>query len=278
VKYSYYPGCAQHGTSVDYRKSIERVCSHLNIELNEIKDWNCCGAVHVPDPLMQTALSARTLSLAEHTITTPCNLCFSNLLRAKSSMENAEVRKQVNSVLEEQYTPKKVKHLLEVFVSDLGLEELKKHVTANLEKIKAVSYYGCLLTRPENEFDSPENPTKLDEFIAAVGAKPLPYYYKTKCCGGPILLTHEDTALKLAHDLLLAAKNTGADCIVVTCPMCHMQLDAKQREIEARYNVKINLPVIFFTQLAGLAFGMNAEELGLNMHLVSAEALLKLRG
>lgn len=279
MKYSYYPGCAQHGTSADYRKSIEAVCRHLGVELEEVEDWNCCGAVHVPDSLVQTALSARILARAQDAaVATPCNLCFSNLMRAKKSMEDAAVKRQVSGMLEESYAPRRVKHLLEVLACDVGLDEIRKHVTRRLENVKAVAYYGCLLTRPENEFDSPENPRHLDELITALGATPLPYYYKTKCCGGPIVLTHEDASLALAREILVAAKNTGADCIVVTCPMCHLQLDARQIEVEKRYDLKIELPVVFFTQLAGLAFGMNASELGLDMHLVSADALVRLWG
>lgn len=279
MKYSYYPGCAQHGTAVDYRMSVEAVFRRLGIELEEIKNWNCCGALHVPDRAVRVALSARTLASAKGLdIATPCNLCYSNLMRAGVAMEDSALKNSINEALTSKYEGNtKPKHLLEVIVKDLGLTKLAEQVKIPL-KIKVAPYYGCLLTRPENKFDSPENPTSLDSLIASIGATPVKYYYKTKCCGGPILITNEDLALGLAKDLLIMAKESGADCMVVTCPMCHLQLDSKQKAVEAKYNIKIELPVIYFTQLIGIAMGLNPKELGLDKHLVPAEALIAMIG
>lgn len=275
MKYSYYPGCVQHGTAVDYRKSVEAVFSRLGIELEEIKNWNCCGALHVPDRNVRVALSARTLASSKGLdLTTPCNLCYSNLMRANAVLEDNAVKNKINEALATKYEGNaRVKHLLEVVVKDLGLEKLAQQVKIPL-KIKAVPYYGCLLTRPENRFDSPENPKSLDNLIASLGAEPVKYYYKTKCCGGPILLTNEDLALSLAKDILTMAKDSGADCVVVTCPMCHLQLDAKQKAVESKYNIKLELPVVYFTQLIGLAMGLTSHELGLDKHFVSTDKLL----
>ncbi len=258
--YSYYPGCAQHGTAADYRMSVDAVFRRLGIELEEIRNWNCCGALHVPDKTIRVALSARTLASTKDLLATPCNLCYSNLMRAQTELEDDALKST------------KVKHLLEVIVKDLGLSKLAEQVKLQL-KIKAVPYYGCLLTRPENRFDSPCNPSSLDKLIHCLGAEPVKYYYKTKCCGGPILLTNEDIALGLARDLLVTAKKSGADCMVVTCPMCHLQLDAKQKAVESKYNIKLELPVIYFTQLIGLAMGFAPNELGMDKHLVSTEKL-----
>lgn len=275
MKYSYYPGCVQHGTAVDYRRSVEAVFSCLGIELEELKNWNCCGALHVPDRNVRVALSARTLASAKALdLTTPCNLCYSNLMRANAALEDNAVKNKINEALAAKYEGNaRVKHLLEVIVKDLGLEKLAQQVKIPL-KIKAVPYYGCLLTRPENRFDSPENPKSLDNLIASLGAEPVKYYYKTKCCGGPILLTNEDLALSLAKDILTMAKDSGADCMVVTCPMCHLQLDAKQKAVESKYNLKLELPVVYFTQLIGLAMGLTSHELGLDKHFVSTDKLL----
>ncbi len=275
MKYSYYPGCAQHGTAVDYRMSVDAVFRSLGIELEEIKNWNCCGALHVPDRNVKAALSGRTLASSKGLdIATPCNLCYSNLMRANTAFEDAANKNRINGVLTVKYDGNtKPKHLLEVIVKDYGLAKLAQQVKNPL-KIKAVPYYGCLLTRPENKFDSPEAPKSLDNLIAALGAEPVKYYYKTKCCGGPILITDEDLAISLAKDLLVMAKDTGADCMVVTCPMCHLQLDAKQRLVEDRYNIKLELPVIYFTQLIGLALGFAPKELGMDKHLVATDRLV----
>lgn len=275
MKYSYYPGCAQHGTAIDYRKSVEAVFRRLGIELEEIRNWNCCGALHVPDKNVRVALSARTLALAKGIdVATPCNLCFSNLMRASRALEDSTLKNKINEALDTKYEGNaKVKHILEVIVKDFGLEKLSEYVKKPL-KIKAVPYYGCLLTRPENKFDSPENPRTLDNLIASLGAEPVKYYYKTKCCGGPILLTNEDVALILAKDILVMAKESGADCIITTCPMCHLQLDAKQKAVESKYNIKIELPVIYFTQLIGLAMGFDSKKLGMDRHFVPTDKLI----
>jgi len=275
MKYSYYPGCAQHGTAVDYRISVENVFKMLGIELEEIKNWNCCGALHVPDRTVRVALSARTLASAKGLdMATPCNLCYSNLMRSSTALQDSSLRTKVNEALTEKYDGNtKPKHLLEVIVKDFGLPKLAEKVRKPL-KIKAVPYYGCLLTRPENNFDSPENPKSLDYLISTLGAEPVKYYYKTKCCGGPLVLTNEDIALGLAKDLFVMAKGTGADCMVVTCPMCHLMLDGKQKDVELKYNIKIDLPVIYFTQLMGLAMGLDPKELGLSKHFVSADKLI----
>jgi len=275
MKYSYYPGCAQHGTAVDYRISVENVFRMLGIELEEIKNWNCCGALHVPDRTVRVALSARTLASAKGLdMATPCNLCYSNLMRASTALQDSVLRTKVNEALTEKYDGNtRPKHLLEVIVKDFGLPKLAEKVRKPL-KIKAVPYYGCLLTRPENNFDSPENPKTLDSLISTLGAESVKYYYKTKCCGGPALLTNEDIALGLAKDLFVMAKETGADCMVVTCPMCHLMLDAKQKAVESKYNIKIDMPVIYFTQLMGLAMGIDQKELGFSKHFVSADKLI----
>ncbi len=275
MKYSYYPGCAQHGTAVDYRKSVEVVFRSLGIELEEVRNWNCCGALHVPDITVRVALSARTLASSQGLdMATPCNLCYSNLMRAKTALEEDSLKTRVNEALTAKYDGNtKPKHLLEVIVKDYGLKKLAEKVIKPL-KIKAVPYYGCLLTRPENKFDSPENPKSLDNLIASLGAEPVKYYYKTKCCGGPVLITNEDLALELARDLLIMAKDSGADCMVVTCPMCHLQLDAKQKAVEKKYNIKLDMPIIYFTQLMGLAMGFSPDELGMGKHLVPCDKLI----
>ncbi len=275
MKYSYYPGCAQHGTAVDYRMSVKAVFGRLGIGLEEVKNWNCCGALHVDDRTTRVALSARTLASAKGLdMATPCNLCYSNLMRTNNALEDTSFKNRINEALTNKYEGNtKPKHLLEVIVKDFGLAKLAEQVKNPL-KIKAVPYYGCLLTRPENKFDSPENPKSLDNLITALGAEPVKYYYKTKCCGGPILITNEDLALTLAKDLLVMAKESGADCMVVTCPMCHLQLDAKQKAVESKFNVKIDMPIIYFTQLIGLAMSFPHKELGLDKHLVATDKFM----
>ncbi|MFQ6072031.1 MAG: heterodisulfide reductase-related iron-sulfur binding cluster, partial [Methanosarcinales archaeon] len=188
--------------------------------------------------------------------------CYSNL-----KIANKEY-KRVSEVVKYNGNTK-VKHLLQLLIEDIGLEEINKKINKPLN-LKVVPYYGCLLTRPENDFDNYENPISLDKLITAIGGTPMQYNYKTKCCGGPIFITKEDTALELAFNLITSAKKTGADCMAVTCPLCHAILDAKQPEIEKKFmsGKKLNFPILYFTQLMGIAFGLDRKELGLDKNIV----------
>lgn len=264
LEYNYYPGCVLHASATDYEDSVIAVCKYLGIRLNEIKNWNCCGATHVNtvNQELAIALSCRNLSLVEKQIVTPCNVCYSNLKIANKEYKRvAEVVKYNGNT--------KVKHLLQIILEDIGLEEINKKINKPLN-LKVVPYYGCLLTRPENDFDNYENPISLDKLITAIGGTPMQYNYKTKCCGGPIFITKEDTALELAFNLIQSAKKTGADCMAVTCPLCHAVLDAKQPEIEKKFNRfnQLNFPILYFTQLMGIAFGLDRKELGLDKNIV----------
>ncbi|MFQ6119194.1 MAG: CoB--CoM heterodisulfide reductase iron-sulfur subunit B family protein [Methanosarcinales archaeon] len=267
MKYNYYPGCVLHASATDYEDSVQAVCKYLDIELEEIKNWNCCGATHVHtvNKELSIALSLRNLAKAKE-IVTPCNVCFSNLKIANKSLEDKEIKKKMSELIKYNGNTK-VRHLLEVILEDIGLEEINKKVKKPLE-LKVVPYYGCLLTRPDSGFDSPENPISLDKLITALGGTPVNYNYKTKCCGGPIFVTQENVALELAFNLIQYAKKIGADCMAVACPLCHAVLDAKQPEIEKKFDVKLNFPILYFTQLMGLAFNLDRKELGLNKHIV----------
>ena len=169
-----------------------------------------------------------------------------------------------------------VKHFAEVLLSDIGLQKIKENVKVPLTNLKVASYYGCLLVRPPKicNFDNPEHPTRLDEMVEMLGASKVDYYGKTICCGASLGITDEEMVLKMSKDILLSAKNAGAKCVITTCPLCHLNLDARQADIESRFDVDIDLPVLHFTQLLGLAFGIEPRLLGLNRNCVSPEKIL----
>ncbi len=282
MKLAYYPGCTLHGTAREYDASTKAVSKAAGIELTEIEDWNCCGALEaIFDKELSMGLSARNNMLAQKTgldLVVPCSICSHNLSRADKAMKTDEAfRAKIEKALGESYKGVKIKHLLDVMVNDVGTEALAKKFIKPLKGIKAVPYYGCLLVRPSeiSRFDNPENPTSLDNLIKATGAECLPFTQKTKCCGGNLLMSKQDYAFILTKKLFDEAKAAGANCIVVACPMCHMLLDGQQSMVEKAHNTVIDLPILYFTQLIGLAMGLGEKELELDKNMVSPKTLIE---
>ena len=162
-------------------------------------------------------------------------------------------------------------------IDEYGLDRLKERVTKDLSGLKVAAYYGCLLVRPPEVmgFDDPENPTSIDNVITALGAQAVDWPYKVECCSGSLGLTRTDVLLKLCHDILEMASAAGADCILVACPLCHSNLDMREAQVNKRYKTAFDLPILYFTQLIGLAVGMGAKELALNKHIVDTRDLLR---
>jgi heterodisulfide reductase subunit B len=285
--YAYYPGCSLTTGSKEYDLSLRAVFEKLGIELRELEDWNCCGAVHaaVTDSLLALTLPARNLALAEEQglteIVAPCSGCYKNFRAASKAIQaNPALRKEVNAALSG-HTLKgnvTVKHPLYVIVNDYGLESLEAEVTRPLKGLQVACYYGCQLTRPRDEFDSPEKPQAMDQLIRTLGAEAIPYSAKTQCCGGAVLLSHDRISVDLTGKLLLAAKEEGADCVALACPMCQTALDAYQDRAERKVGTRLNLPILYFTQLMGLALGVDRQRLGLKRHIVSPAPLLERLG
>ncbi len=281
MKYGYMPGCSLHSTSREYDLSGRAVCRKIGIELVELDDWNCCGAeaVSPKNKMLMYALNARNLAIAEKMeldIITLCASCFYNLKKANFDLrENIELKNKTNKALEKIGMTYKgdtdVKHLLEVLITDFGLEKIREKLAVPLKGLKVVTYYGCLLTKPpEIRIDDPEDPKIMDVIMEEIGAEVLPFStYKTECCGGPVLPFRDDITTKLSSVILKAAKKAGADLIVTACPLCQISLETRQKTIEKKYNFRMSIPVVYFTQLVGLALGMPADELGMKMHLIS---------
>jgi heterodisulfide reductase subunit B len=267
MRIAYYPGCVSKSTGREMDLSTRAVCAALGIALEELEDWNCCGATHVSNELVQTGLSSRNLIQTELPVMTSCAICYSNLRSAVQRMEDPQIRAKVNAVLTKEYTGAEVRHALDVI-----LEVLQKNedmIAVPLKDLKVAPYYGCLMTRPRGGIDSPEFPTILERLIKLLDAQPLDFPLKTFCCGGPIFMPQEKAAEDVAYKILAAAKKAGADVIVTLCPLCHLMLDAKQKSLEIRRGEKIGIPVLYVTQLVGIALGLGPDELGLNMNAVS---------
>jgi heterodisulfide reductase subunit B len=267
MKYAYFPGCSLESSAYDYDRSARSVCRALGVTLEEIHDWNCCGTTSVTsvDPVATAVMCARNLSLAEETgsdVVAACSSCYCMLARALELFTNdPKTRRLIQESLAaggRSLTGKiKVKHLLEVFAGDLGATLVKARVQKPLAGLKVASYYGCMIVRPKGAFDDPEQPTSMDDLMTWLGAEPVRFDRKTKCCGGALMTTKEKSALRLNEELLYEATARGADVIAVACPMCLLNLDAYQDKINAAFKTSYKMPIMYFTQLMGLAFGLD---------------------
>lgn len=288
MKYAYFPGCALHSTAREYDMSTKEVASCLGIELVEIPDWICCGATpaHITLHLLSLSLPVKTLIQAKqmdsYEVAVCCAACFNRLKVANKMMsEDPEHRKKVNEILNSDYQGEVgVKHFLDILVNEYGLDSLAKKISKKLVGLKVACYYGCLLTRlPEvTELDDLEEPRLMDDLVSSLGAEAVNWPYKTECCGAALSLTKTDVVIKLSHDILEMAKDAGADVVAVACPLCQSNLDLRQREVERRYKMKFGLPILYFTQLAGLSLGIEPKKLGLNKHMVDPMRLLGEKG
>lgn len=288
MKFAYYPGCSLEGTSKEYNLSTKETCKTLGIELIEVPDWNCCGATsaHTTNHLLSIALPVRNLISATKLgldLAIPCCACFN---RFKTSVyytnKDKKLKEKIKNICGKEYNENlKIDHLLGIFARDDINAIIASKVVKPLTSLKVAPYYGCLLVKPKNitEYENPENPQTMDNLITTIGGEPISSFaYKTECCGASLTLTNEEIVFELSNKILEDAKLRGAECISVVCPFCHFNLDAKQREIEKKFNRDYKMPIFYFTQLTGLALGIPYKKLGIDKHFVKVSELLKKKG
>jgi len=274
VKYAYYPGCSLEKTQRGYDESVREVFKALGQELVEIDDWNCCGATVYMSvkETVSLAVSARNLALAEKMgldILAPCSSCFTVLSKTNRILNQIpEMQRDVNEALAEgglSYSGKtRVRHPLDILMNDIGLEAINKRARRSLGGLKIAPYYGCQIVRPDKGFDDREDPVLLDKMFRALGAELVYFPMKVRCCGGMLMTTFEETALKLNKELLQCAHENGADVIVTTCPLCHFNLEAYQGRINEVFGTRLDVPILYFTQLLGIALGLPVKQIGLD--------------
>lgn len=281
MRYAYYPGCSLKTSAREYDLSIQAVCQELDVELVEVPDWSCCGASPAAnmDLVLSAALAARNLRQAARagldTVVAPCSGCYKYLRRARQSIHNEpRFRERVQGLLGGQSLGQlpAVKHPLEVLTRDL--RTMTAAVKQPLHGLRVACYYGCAISRPRGGFDDSENPTSMDKLMATLGAEVVPYTYKTRCCGGAVMMPLPEVAFDLTGHLLRKAQEQGADCLALACPLCGLLLDAYQSTIGRRLGTRFNLPIFYFTQLMGLALSIDGERLGLKYNVVAPFELL----
>ena len=261
----YFPGCSGQGTSMEYDISTRAVCQALGIALAEIPDWNCCGSTpaHTVDHVLSAALSARVFAQSESAglgdVVTPCPSCLKNLRNCLHHREDPLFAARVDALTERPLAREhSIKSVLQVLVEVIGLDALQPLVRRSLKGLKVVPYYGCLLTRPASvmRFDNPENPCSMDRLLMALGADVLPFPLKTDCCGASFAIPARKVVPRLSGRILDLAAELGADAIVVACPLCQMNLDLRQGQVNRRNGSRYAIPVPYFTQLMAYAFGL----------------------
>ncbi|RMH06834.1 MAG: heterodisulfide reductase subunit B [Nitrospirae bacterium] len=286
LKYAFYPGCAAKGATPELYQSTMAILAHLGLEVVELEAASCCGAgvLTEKDPEVALTLNARTFAQAERLgldVMTICGTCQGVMAQAnKRLQDDPELRQRVNRLLQEEgltYEGRvQVKHLLWIVVKEVGLKRLAERSQFPLADIRIAPFYGCYILRPSwlLGFDDPEHPTSLEKVIRAVGAEPVMYSGRTKCCGFPVILEREAVALAMNGNNLKEAKEEGADCLVTPCPLCHMSLDIYQERAGHAVRANFNLPILHLPQLIGLAMGIPAQQLGTARHLIPVESLL----
>jgi heterodisulfide reductase subunit B len=273
----FYPGCSLKGSSREYAESVLTVAKAFDINLKEISDWNCCGATaaHNMNKELSLALPARILSLAEKQglkeIVVPCAACYSRLTVTKHELaKDPELRKIVTTANDLEYSGT-------VEVLNI-IQMLNKYITPNLEERvvkpfdhKVACYYGCLLVRPHEilKFDREEDPQSMDELMLKTGATPIDWAFKTECCGAGLSVSRTSSVGRLSGKIIRDAVDRGAEAMIVACPMCHSNLDMRRGAINSFLGEKIDIPVLYATQVLGLAVGLDRKALGLQRHFVN---------
>jgi len=281
--YAYYPGCSLSGLGRPYDESLRAVFGHLGLGLEEIPDWNCCGATSYMSVSEDkaVALAARNLALAgpmRAEVVAPCAACYLVLTKAQHMMHEypalaARVHKGLRAAGLTYPEHVTVRHPLDILVNAVGLEAITAKVARPLAGYRVAPYYGCQVVRPYGTFDDPLRPQTLDRLMTAIGAHVVDYPLKAHCCGGSLTGTMEEIGVRLNFLLLKEAKARSANVLATVCPLCQYNLETYQAKMRRAFNEDVTLPIVYFTQLLGLAFGLSPVSLGLQRNFVTAEPL-----
>ena len=286
--YTFYPGCAMESNAKAYYLSLMEVAKPLGINLQEIEDWNCCGATEYVGMNLIPAYSliARNLALAakmgNKTVCSACSACYLNLAKADYYMaERPSLGAAVNEALTAgglRYQPGAldVRHFLDILINDVGLDKLRAKVVRPLKGLRVAPYMGCMIPRPDyaHRWSDAEHPVELEEVLRAIGAEVVEFSGAATCCGGHMTQIGPETAYELIRRLISSAERSQADIMVTVCPMCQMNVDAYQSETNRHFGTNYAMPIVFFTQLVGLALGFAPDKLGFGTEITSTEKAL----
>jgi heterodisulfide reductase subunit B2 len=280
MDYGFFPGCSLSSTAKEYKQTVEMLAENFDITLREIEDWNCCGATPAAAVSEEVSLALPWCNLAAaekmglDRVLSPCPACHSHMCTSHEAAEDETLTARLDQLTEANYSGKvKLRHLLDFLTEDVGLEQIEAKAKKPLLGVRAVCYYGCLTRLHGVDVDDRELPTKMEQILQAAGAETLDFSHATDCCGASLVLSKTDSVLRLSNNILQAAQKTGANCVVVVCPICQGNLDMRQKAIEKKYGVSYQLPIVYLSQLLVLSQGADYKQAGLNKHFVSPEAL-----
>ena len=287
MDYLYFPGCTLYTKAKNLDQTARDCSKLLGFELKELPNWTCCGATFplATDNIMALLPPARILATAREkgtVLTTLCAVCFNVIKRTNRLMQgDGEKREKINTYLEKNYQGDlRILHYLEILKQDIGFPRLKEKLSKPLTGLKAAAYYGCMLLRPfeEMEFDDKERPTVFEAFLETLGAQAVDFPYKIECCGSFQSVGAPDVATECAYKILASAQKNGAEVVVSTCPMCTFNIDHKQADIKEKYLDFRTIPVLYFTQLLGIAMGLDHKTLGFEQNFIDPLPVLKQKG
>jgi len=284
MKVSYFPGCTLNTTGKGFDNAVRASAAAVGLDLVELPDWNCCGATYplIIDNMLELAAPAHVLVAAQQEgsiLTTACTTCYNVLKRTnKFIQEHEEERDRINAFIEAEYAGEvEVKDILHMLRDDVGFEAIADKVRLPLKDLKVASYYGCMVLRPPNEvaYDDPDHPTSLDDLVAALGATPVDFAHKNECCGAYLAVKDAGITREMVYAILRSAQNAGAEAVVTNCPLCQFNLDKQQAEMRKSYAGYQPVPIFYFSQLMGLALGLETEDYGWERHYVDARPLVQ---
>lgn len=283
-KYAYFPGCSLEKMAQSYHLSAMETTRELDIELQELEDWNCCGATtyfHV-DEILAYTLTARNLAMAEKAsldLVAPCSACYKNSYFTRAALlEDPDLADHINFALEEDDLSFSgdiaVHHLMEIYTKDVGLDEISSKVTHPLKGLRVAPYYGCQIIRPQKDHEDVEQPQFFEDLLTAIGAQPVKYPPRLRCCGGSLIISSRQTALDMVRILLQSAITNEATVIATACPLCQVNLECYQQQVNQEFGTNFSIPVMYFTQLLGLAMGIPPKRLGVGREFISTKEVL----
>jgi len=283
MKVSYFPGCTLNTTGKGFDNAVRASALAVGLELAELPDWNCCGATYplIVDNMLELAAPAHVLLAARDQggiLTTACTTCYNVLKRTNGFIRtHEEERDRINAFIEGEYGGEvEVKDIVHLLRDDVGFDAVRARVQKPLADLKVAAYYGCMVLRPPAEvaYDDPDHPTSLDDLMAALGATPVDFPHKNECCGAYLAVKAPDVTRELVYTVLKSAQGTGAEAVVTNCPLCQFNLDKQQDEMRKTYANYRPIPVFYFSQLMGMALGLDTESYGWERHHIDARPLL----
>jgi heterodisulfide reductase subunit B len=284
---SYFPGCTLNTTGKGFDKAVRASMAVVGLDLVELPEWNCCGATYplIIDNMLELAAPAHVLVAARDqgsTVTTACTTCYNVLKRTNLFIrEHEEERERINTFIEAEYSGEvEVKDILHLLRDDVGFDAVREKVKRPLKDLKVASYYGCMVLRPPDEvaYDDPDHPQSLDDLMDALGATPVDFPHKNECCGAYLAVKDSAITREMVYTILKSAQAAGAEALVTNCPLCQFNLDKQQTEMRKSYAGYQSIPIFYFSQLMGLAFGLDASDYGWERHYIDARPLLSERG